>query len=247
MDTLRLDTSDGIATLTLSRPEKMNAYTPLMGEELVEAFRAARDDDAVRVVILTGEGKGFCGGVDLDALKAMQAGERPAKGPQLGEEAFVKGFAQELLEFPKPTLAAVNGAAVGVGVTMILPLDLRIAAESAKLGVPFTKLGILPGLGSTHLLPQIVGLAKAQELVLTARIIPAEEAHAIGLVNQVVPDSELLPTARALAERIVACDPDALTIAKRGVQYGATHTMAEALVQEQEALGKLQAARAKRK
>ncbi len=246
MDTIRFEHGDGIATITLNRPDKMNAYTALMGEELVEAFRTARDDEAVRVVIVTGEGKGFCGGVDLDALTAMQQGERPAKGPQLGEEEFVKGFAQELLDYPKPTIAAVNGAAVGVGVTMILPLDIRIAAESAKLGVPFTKLGILPGLGSTHLLPAIVGLGKAQELVLTARIIPAAEAHEIGLVNQVVPDAELLPTARAMAERILACHPDALAIAKRGVQYGATHTLAEALAQEQEALGKLAEARAKR-
>ena len=168
-------------------------------------------------------------------------------GPRLGEEDFLKVFPLEMVEYPKPIVAAVNGTAIGVGVTMILPADVRIAVEGAKLGLTFAKLGILPGLGSTHLLPKVVGLAKAQELVLTARILPAAEAHEIGLENQIVPDAELLPTARATAERILACDPDALAIAKRGVQFGATHTMAEALAQEQQALGKLRDARAKRR
>jgi enoyl-CoA hydratase/carnithine racemase len=245
-ETLTLEREGGVATLTLNRPEKLNAYTPLMGDELVQAFRAVAEDDAVRSVILTGAGRGFCAGVDLEALKAMQSGGETGSGPRLGEERFVRGFALELLEYPKPVIAAINGAAIGVGVTMALPCDVRIAAESAKLGLTFAKLGILPGLGSTHLLPRIVGLAKAQELVLSARVIRAPEAHEIGLVNRVVPDDQLLAEARALAAQMAECDPDALTFAKRALQHGAVSDMAGAMAHEQSASAALRDARAKR-
>jgi enoyl-CoA hydratase/carnithine racemase len=245
-ETILLERADGVATLTLNRPEKLNAYLPQMGEDLVHAFRALRDEDAVRSVILTGAGRGFCAGVDLEALKAMQSGAPAGDGPRLGEETFVRGFAQELLEYPKPVIAAINGAAIGVGVTMALPCDIRVAAESAKLGVTFAKLGILPGLGSTHLLPRIVGLAKAQELVLTARVIRAPEALEIGLVNRVVPDDRLLAEARSMAGEMAACDPDALAFAKRALQRGAVTDMAEAMRHEQEASAALREARAKR-
>ena len=138
---------EGVATVTLNRPDRLNAYVPQMGEDVVEAFAQAEHDPDVRVVILTGAGRGFCSGVDLEALKAQQAGQESGPGPRLGEEAFLRSFPRELLVYPKPVIAALNGAAVGVGVTMALPCDVRIAAEHAKLGVPFTKLGILPGLG----------------------------------------------------------------------------------------------------
>jgi 2-(1,2-epoxy-1,2-dihydrophenyl)acetyl-CoA isomerase len=236
----------GVATITLNRPDKLNAYTVRMGVELVDAFRSLRDDPQVRSIILTGAGRGFCAGVDLEALGAMQSGA-PSSGPKLGEEEFVRGFAAELLAFPKPVIAAINGAAIGVGVTMVLPCDLRVAADTAKLGLTFAKLGILPGLGSTHLLPRIVGLARAQELVLTARVIQAPEACAIGLVNRVVPGDELLATAREWATSMAACDPDALTFAKRAIQRGATSSMEEAMAHEQQASAELREARAKRR
>ena len=123
------DVSDAIATITLNRPDKLNAYIPEMGSEIVEAVRSAGEDDRVRVVILTGAGRGFCAGVDLEALSAMQAGGSSGPGPRLGEETFVRGFALELLEYPKPVIAAINGAAIGVGVTMALPCDVRIAGQ----------------------------------------------------------------------------------------------------------------------
>ena len=237
---------DGVATLTLNRPDKLNAYTPQMGEEIVAAFRSVRDDPEVRCVILTGAGRGFCAGVDLEALSALQAGADTGKGPRLGEEDFVRGFPKELLEYPKPVIAAINGAAIGVGVTMVLPCDVRIAADTAKLGLTFTKLGILPGLGSTHLLPKIVGLAVAQELVLTARVIRAPEAKEIGLVSRVVAADELLATARAMALEMAACDPDALALAKRALQHGASATMEEAMAHEQAAGKLLREAKARR-
>lgn len=245
-ETIRFEAKDGVATLTLCRPEKLNAYVPKMGEEIVAAFRSVRDDPRVRCVILTGAGRGFCAGVDLEALQAMQSGREAGEGPRLGEEEFVKGFPLELLEYPKPVIAAINGAAIGVGVTMTLPCDVRIAADTAKLGLTFTKLGILPGLGSTHLLPRIVGLAKAQELVLTARVIRAPEALSIGLVNQVVPRDDLEAAARETAAAIAECDPDALALAKRTVQQGACATMAEAMANEQAANAALREAKARR-
>jgi enoyl-CoA hydratase/carnithine racemase len=237
------DVADGIATVTLHRPEKLNAYTVAMGEEVVHAFRALRDDPAVRVAILAGAGRAFCAGVDLEALRAHQAGQGAGAGPRLGEEAFLRELPLELAEFPKPVIAAVQGAAIGVGVTMTLPCDLRIAADDAKLGLTFAKLGLLPGLGSTYLLPRLVGRARALELVLTARVVPAREALEMGLVNRVVPAAELAKEARETAGRMAECAPAVLAAAKRALHLGAASTMAEAMRHEQEASAALRGAR----
>jgi enoyl-CoA hydratase/carnithine racemase len=230
------DVADGIATITLNRPDKLNAYTTEMGEEVVTALRAVRDDDAVRVVILTGAGRGFCAGVDLEHLKAHQAGKNAAggKAPKLGEEDFLRKMPLELVAFPKPVIVAINGAAIGVGVTLALPCDIRLAAAGAKIGLTFAKLGILPGLGSTHLLPRLVGMAKALELVLTAKLIRAEEAAEIGLVNAVVPGELLMDEARAMAAQMAECKPAVLAAAKRALLYGASATLADAMKNEQQ-------------
>jgi 2-(1,2-epoxy-1,2-dihydrophenyl)acetyl-CoA isomerase len=233
------DVSDGIGTITLNRPEKLNAYTTEMGDEVTATIRAWRDNPAVRAVILTGAGRGFCAGVDLEHLKAHQAGANASKGPRLGEEDFLKKLPLELAEYPKPLIAAVNGAAVGVGVTMILPCDVRIAADSAKLGLAFVKLGILPGLGSTHLLPRIVGRAMALELVMSARTIGAAEALACGLVNRVVPAEKLQAEARELAAQIAANPPHAVAAAKAALNYGHAHSMSEAMRNEERASAEL--------
>lgn len=219
-----------IATITLNRPDVLNAYTPDMGDEIVAAFRAAAADDGVRAVILTGAGeRGFCAGADRIYLQQpIPPGTR-----LIGEEELIKSFALELAHFPKPTIAALNGHAVGIGMTMILPLDMRIAADHAKLALNFSKLGILLGLGSTHLLPHIVGMHKAQELVMTARTITAQEAADIGLVNHVVPDEQLLAKARELALQCAECDPATLKFAKRALHYGASVSLEEAIANEQ--------------
>ncbi|HEY8121609.1 MAG TPA: enoyl-CoA hydratase/isomerase family protein [Myxococcota bacterium] len=233
------DVSDGIGTITLNRPEKLNAYTTEMGDEVTATIRAWRDNPAVRAVILTGAGRGFCAGVDLEHLRAHQAGQNASKGPRLGEEDFLKKLPLELAEYPKPLIAAVNGAAIGVGVTMILPCDVRIAADSAKLGLAFVKLGILPGLGSTHLLPRIVGRAMALELVMSARTIGAAEALACGLVNRVVPAEKLQAEARELAAQIAANPPHAVAAAKAALNYGHAHSMSEAMRNEERASAEL--------
>jgi 2-(1,2-epoxy-1,2-dihydrophenyl)acetyl-CoA isomerase len=229
----------GVATLTLNRPEKLNAYTTEMGELAVAAFRRARADADVGAVILTGAGRGFCAGVDLEHLKAHQAGASAGSGPRLGEEEFLTRLPLELLEYPKPVIAAVNGAAIGVGVTMILPCDVRLAASSAKLGLPFVKLGLLPGLGSTHLLPRLVGPGRARELVLGGRVIAAAEAAEIGLVNRVLPDAELLPAARALAAELSQGRPEVVAAAKAALRHGEEHGMAEAMAHERRASAEL--------
>ena len=236
------DVADGVATITLNRPEKLNAYIPEMGDEIVRAFERARDDDAVGAVVVTGAGKGFCAGVDLERLAESRAAAEKA-GTKLGEEAFILTFPEELYEFPKPTIAAVNGAAIGVGITFILPFDVRIAAAGVKMGVTFTKLGMLPGLGSTHLLPRIVGPVKAAELVLTARVILSEEAAEIGLVNRVVDGGELLATAHALAAELATRDRAVMAAAKRALHHGAHVPLGEAMKNEQRESAALRARR----
>ena len=219
-----------IATITLNRPDVLNAYTPDMGDEIVAAFRAAAAHDSVRAVILTGAGeRGFCAGADRIYLQQpIPPGTR-----LIGEEELIKSFALELANFPKPTIAALKGHAVGIGMTMMLPLDMRIAADHAKLALNFSKLGILLGLGSTHLLPKIVGMHKAQELVMTARTITAQEAADIGLVNHVVPGDQLQAKARELALQCAECDPATLKYAKRALHYGASVSLEEAIANEQ--------------
>jgi len=240
-ENILFDVTDGVATITLDRPEKLNAYTTEMGEEVTTAFRKVRDDDAVRAVVLTGAGRGFCAGVDLEHLKAHRAGGNASTGPKLGEEDFLTKLPLELVEFPKPVIAAVNGAAIGVGVTMILPCDVRVAAAGAKIGVTFAKLGLLPGLGSTHLLPRLVGRAKALELVLSARVIRAEEAAEIGLVNRVVPADAVVAEARALAAEMAECRPEVLAAAKAALDFGERHSMAEAMQNERDQSAALRA------
>jgi enoyl-CoA hydratase/carnithine racemase len=239
---IRYEAADGLATITLHRPEKLNAYTLEMGDEVVAAFAAARGDAAVRAVILTGSGRAFCAGVDLDALKAHLS-DPAQSGRRLGEEDFLRVLPLELLDYPKPVIAAINGAAIGVGVTMTLPCDVRLASREAKLGLTFARLGLLPGLGSTHLLPRLVGPARARELVLSARVIPAEEAAAIGLVNRVVSGDALLAEARALAAEMAKSAPEVLAAAKAALRFGESAGMAEAMKNEREASERLRALR----
>lgn len=232
----------GVATITLHRPEKLNAYTTEMGDEVVAAFADAKQDAAVRAVILTGAGRAFCAGVDLEHLKAHMAGGNASTKAKLGEEDFLRKLPLDLVAYPKPVIAAINGPAIGVGVTMVLPCDVRIAAENAKLGLTFAKLGLLPGLGSTHLLPKLVGMAKALELVLSARVVTAFEAAEIGLVNKVVASDALLAEARALAAAMAECKPEVLAAAKAALHFGAGATLADAMRNEQEASAALRKA-----
>lgn len=229
---IEYDVADNIATVFLNRPAKKNAYTPHMGMEIVAAMEAAMADSNVRVVILTGRGDAFCGGVDLEFLRAHMAGEDTGAGPKLGEEHLVNGWPLELVAYPKPVIAAINGAAYGVGVTMTLGCDVRYAAAGATLGLNFTSLGVLPGLGSTHHLPQLVGVGKAMELVLSGARIPAEEACAIGLVQRLCAPGEVYSEARKLALAMAQVKPAVLAAAKRALRLGATSSLQDAIAME---------------
>ena len=209
-----------------------SAYTPHMGMEIVAAMEAAMADSNVRVVILTGRGDAFCGGVDLEFLRAHMAGEDTGPGPKLGEEHLVNGWPLELVAYPKPVIAAINGSAYGVGVTMTLGCDVRYAAAGATLGLNFTTLGVLPGLGSTHHLPQLVGVGKAMELVLSGARITAEEACAIGLVQRLCAPGEVYSEARKLALAMAQVKPAVLAAAKKALRLGTTSSLQEAIATE---------------
>jgi enoyl-CoA hydratase/carnithine racemase len=241
-ENILLDISEGIATITLNRPDKLNAYTVGMGEDVVEAFNTLKINDDVKVVILTGAGRGFCAGVDLDHLKeqfaAAERGEA-LKGPKLGEERFIRELPLTLATYPKPVIVAINGHAIGVGITMALPCDVRIAVESAKIGLTFAKMGILPGLGSTYLLQRIVGPAKARELMLSAKVILAPEAAAMGLVNKVVAEDKLMEEARAMAKQMAECHAKTISAIKDCLHHGATSTLEQAMKYEQETAARL--------
>jgi len=229
---IEYDVTDSIATVFLNRPAKKNAYTPHMGMEIVAALEAAMADNAVRVVILTGRGDAFCAGVDLEFLRAHMAGEDTGPGPKLGEEHLVNGWPLDLIAYPKPVIAAINGAAYGVGVTMTLGCDVRYAAAGATLGLNFTTLGVLPGLGSTHHLPQLVGVGKAMELVLSGARISAEEACAIGLVQRLCAPGEVYSEARNLALAMAKVKPEVLAAAKRALRLGTMSSLGEAIATE---------------
>ncbi|MEM9255379.1 MAG: enoyl-CoA hydratase/isomerase family protein [Pseudomonadota bacterium] len=231
-ETIHYEASDAVGTVFFNRPEKKNAYTPVMGEEIVAALNAAMADASVRVVILTGRGDAFCGGVDLDYLKAHMAGELPLDGPELGQEHFVNGWPLELVDYPKPVIAAINGAAYGVGVTMTLGCDVRYAEEGCTLGLNFTSLGLLPGLGSTHHLPRLIGMGKALEVVLSGGKFSAEEALQAGLVQRVCTAGSVYEEAKVLALRMAEKKPEVLAAARQSLRYGAGANLADAIANE---------------
>jgi enoyl-CoA hydratase/carnithine racemase len=189
---------DGLLTLTLNRPEKLNAFTTRMMHELIDAFDRADADDAVRVVIVTGAGRAFCAGADLSTGGATFDAPEPIEEHRDGGGRV----ALRIFESKKPVIAAINGAAVGVGITMTLPMDVRIAVAGARIGFVFARRGIVPEAASSWFLPRLVGIAQAAEWVLTGRLFPAEEALAGRLVSRVVAPEALLTTARALGREI---------------------------------------------
>jgi 2-(1,2-epoxy-1,2-dihydrophenyl)acetyl-CoA isomerase len=234
---------DGIAIITLNRPDRLNSYIPAMGDEVVDAFRRAQDDPEVRVILFTGAGRAFCAGVDL-AFLTESAAEPAEKGQStLGEEDFIRSLPIEMRNSPKPLIAAMNGHAIGVGVTMTLPCDVRVAAEEAKIGLTFSRLGILPGLGSTHLLPHLVGMARAQELILTGRIVLGQEACDLGLVQYSVPSDSVMSTAMDLARQMAEADPTLLALARKALHEGPALSLAEAMANEQALSAQLRQAR----
>jgi enoyl-CoA hydratase/carnithine racemase len=197
---IRYEVDAGVCTVTLYRPAKLNAVTTVMIGELVQALDRADADDAVRVVIVTGSGRAFCAGADLSS--GARTFDRAARGRE-GEHRDGGGLVSlRIYDMRKPVIAAINGPAVGFGITMTLPMDVRIAAADARIGFVFARRGVVPEACSTWFLPRLVGISQAAEWIYTGRVFSAEEALAAGLVSRVVPSDRLLPTARELALEI---------------------------------------------
>jgi enoyl-CoA hydratase/carnithine racemase len=220
------ETSDGVLTITLNRPERLNAWTAQMGLELRTAFDLADADDEVRAIIVTGAGRGFCAGADLasggdtfDYRKYESAGPARDNG---GE------FTLRVFESTKPVIAAINGPAVGVGATMTLPMDVRLAAEDARIGFVFARRGIIPEACSSWFLPRVVGISRAMEWVTTGHVFSAQEALDGGLVRSLHPKDDLLDAARALAREIAEnAAPVSVALARQLMwrMLGAEHPM----------------------
>ena len=227
---ISVEIDDHIATLTLNRPQRLNAYTPDMGQELMTAMRHLLKDPDVFALVLTGAGRGFCAGADRDFLD----GKTGRNGYALGEEPFINEFAAELAYAAKPLIAAVNGPAVGIGVTMLLPFDIRIASTNASFGFPFVKLNIVPGLGCSYFLPRLVGAANARQLILTGASVDAQRALQIGLINEVVDGAQLLPRALAIARLMGRHNPQVVQSCKRVLNLGANGSLPEAMACERQ-------------
>lgn len=215
-ESILLEKKTRIATITFNRPDKLNALNPQLVSDITSAVDAVASDEDIRVLIMTGNGRGFCSGADLSAgfdfsTVKVERRLRPQPLPWWGWLALV------LRNFHKPSIAAVNGLAVGAGLAIALLCDIRIAAESARFSSIFIQRGLIPDTGATFLLPRAMGTSRAFEMMYTGEMVDAKEAERIGLVSSVVPDEELMKTARELAAKIAKMAPLTLEMTKRAV------------------------------
>ncbi len=232
--TLLVEQEGPILWIRLNRPEVLNAYTSEMGAELVRAFRQADQDDSVRVVVLGATGRVFCAGADVSAGVGafdVESGEGAVNFGAAGGRAMDSNFTAAMMNCRKPSIVAFNGSAAGVGLTLTLPCDIRVAAANARFGCVFTRRGLVPEAGSAWFLPRLVGLSTALRWCLTGALVPASEALAAGLVSEVVPEAEAESRARELALEIAAnCAPVALALTRRMLwQFSAQDSPAGAL------------------
>ena len=219
-----------VATVTLNRPEKLNAYSEVMVHDILHALGVASDDDEIRAVILTGAGRGFCSGGDISRdfqYPTRYRGHRLESLLEMREN--MHRLVTFLQRFDKPVIAAVNGAAVAGGLTLALSCDFRIAAESARLGDTSLKFGLIPDEGGAYLFPKFMGLERALKMSLFSEVYQAQEAKDLGLVTEVVSDAELMPTARRWAGRLAEGAPIAIRITKRMLYKQQTMSLDNAL------------------
>lgn len=233
---LGVDRSGGVLTLTLNRPERLNSLDDALLSALLEGLRTAQEDAAVRAVVITGAGRGFCAGADLTQT-TMRGGGAGAGGAGTAVRAHLQEHYRPLItgirELEKPVVAAVNGVAAGAGMSLALACDLRIAAESASFLQAFVRIGLVPDAGSTYFLPRLVGTAKAMELAMLGERISAAEALSVGLVNRVVPDASLAAETAALAGRL-AEGPRSLGLIKRAVYLSSESDLRTQLAHEED-------------
>jgi 2-(1,2-epoxy-1,2-dihydrophenyl)acetyl-CoA isomerase len=234
-ETVRCDLADGVATVTLQRPEALNALDTALKTALRDLLREVADDPAVRAVVLTGSGRAFCVGQDL-AEHAGNLQSQPLEQVWSTVPDHYTPIVLSLATMPKPVVAAVNGVAAGAGAAFALACDFRIVGSSAGFNMAFAAVGLAADSGSTWTLPRLVGMARAKELLLTPSTVPADRALELGLATQVVDDDAVLPTARELALRLAAGPTAAYGAIRRELAYAAGHTLAETLEFEAQAM-----------
>ena len=218
---------DRVLTITLNRPEKLNAVINEMLQELRDAVMEGEADPDTRCIVITGAGRAFSSGADLTHFKKfIEETKRTGSLVESINQELLNRFTIEIGGMSTPMIAAVNGAAVGFGFTLAINCDVRIASESARMGAIFLRVGLTPEFGSTYNLTRLVGIARANELVFTAKIIEAQEAKEIGLVNQVVPQGELMPATMEMARTIAEFSPIAMGYAKRNLRKGMDGSLA---------------------
>jgi 2-(1,2-epoxy-1,2-dihydrophenyl)acetyl-CoA isomerase len=245
-ETILYEKQDGVATITLNRPERMNAFNDTMIAEWADALNDARTDGDVRAVIVTGAGRGFCSGADLrsgsgvaDVAASTEVTVSAADRRNWLRDG-VQAVPRAVAILDKPYIGAINGAAMGAGMDMASQCDIRIASEAARFGMSYARVGLIPGDGGCWYLPRIVGLAKALEMIWTTDVIDANEALRIGYVNKVVPAESLMDEAMAFARRLVEGPAVAIQLAKRLVYRGLDSTLLESLEQAQHAMAIVQ-------
>jgi enoyl-CoA hydratase/carnithine racemase len=227
---IQLTRQDGVVTLAFNRPETRNSMTPAMGDEVVRAVEEVRNDPAARVCVLTGNGKSFSSGGDLGMLArdaGMAAGDAAPTMAGSPRDFYLRYLS--LRNLAVPTIAAINGHAIGAGLCIALACDLRVAVADAKMGMTFTRLGIHPGMGATFFLPRLVGVARACELFFTGRVFDAAEAERLGVVNRVVPRADFAREVEALARSIASAAPLAVRMVKKAIYRGVHHSLDEML------------------
>ena len=230
-ETIRYEVADHVATITLNRPERMNAFTPQMMADLIAAFDLSDADDDVRCVIVTGEGRAFCAGADLEkggdtfdyARGRKSEAVRPDGSIDWGHPAVRDSggmVALRIYDSLKPVIGVLNGAAVGIGITMTLPMDVRLVASGAKIGFVFARRGIAPEAASSWFLPRLVGISRAVEWCTTGRVFAAEEGVEAGLFRRAIAPEELMPAARAMAAEIAASAPVSVALTRKMLWRG---------------------------
>ena len=214
-DYILVDVTDRVATITLNRPDRLNSLMGEMRQELASAVRSVSEDEAVRVLVITGAGRAFCAGADISYMRELMERKDTESFTALVEAG--RDVISTIRNTPKPVIASVNGPAAGGGANLALACDIRIASEGASIGQTFNKIGLHPDWGGTFFLPRLVGSAKALELIFTGEMVGSEEGARLGLFNRVVPQDDLQEETKLLAQKLAAKPPLAIAMAKRAV------------------------------
>ena len=227
--TIELIREEGIAIVYLNRPKVLNALNETMKNELIHALQETEEDDEIRVMILTGRGRGFCAGADLSRFMEIQESDKGhRKKSRFGSVDFPRAF----IQYPKPMIAAINGPSYGFGFTVTLTCDIRLASERAKFSCAFVRIGVTPEFCSTFFLPRLIGYGKAAELIFTARPFDAHEALEMGAINKVFPHHRLIPEAKKMAKQIASMPPPAVQKSKEILRHGIQSTLEQVIQHE---------------